>query len=94
MIKTTIILLLLSVSLFAAPIVKHYVIDPNNTKVESINYDKELHMLVIKVYAEVFWFKVTETYGLKVVDDSNIDIDWKRIVGDKPIVIHLKEVGQ
>ncbi len=92
--KILLTLLLFTTTLFAAPNNSQikYSIDPNNTKLESVNYNPELHMLVIKIHVEVLWLKFSETYGLKVLDNSNIDSDWKRIVGGQPEVIHLKEI--
>lgn len=69
-----------------------YIEAPNKTVVEEAYFDAGLQMIVIKVRAEVLWFTVREVYGLRIKDSKTIDVDWKRIVGEVPEVVHLKVV--
>lgn len=90
--KVILTLLLMTSLASAATVAMHYVADPNETTVSNVHYDPDLKMVVIHVHAKVMWFHVEEIYGLKIKDDSTIEKDWLRIIGDQPEVIHLKAV--
>jgi hypothetical protein len=92
MLKISIALLLCAGVAYASSVVAgKYTPDPNETRVDNVHYDKDLKMVIIHIHANVLWFTIEEIYGLKVKDDTDIEAVWKRIIGDRPDVLHLKK---
>lgn len=67
-----------------------FVADPNTTYADDIHYDAKIHMVVIHIHAKILWFKLDEFYGLKVVNDKNINTLMFDTLGKNPEVVHLK----